>query len=207
MMKTKSVIMLGMGGHSLVSIDILMKAGYVVEGYVDIVERAENPLGLRYIGNDNYMLDHCAGDSIFIAIGSNLVRSLLFTKFCKDFNIVNAIHPNVSIGLGVSFGAGVFISSGSVINPMVKIGDGVICNTQTSIDHECSIDDFAHIAPGVVLCGGVKIGKNTFVGANSVIKEGIKIGANVVIGAGSVIVRDVADGHTVYGNPGKIRKS
>ena len=52
--------------------------------------------------------------------------------------------------------------------------------------------------------GNVIIGENSFIGANSVIKEGVKIGKNVGVGAGSVIIKDVEDGIKIVGNPGRI---
>jgi sugar O-acyltransferase (sialic acid O-acetyltransferase NeuD family) len=101
-------------------------------------------------------------------------------------------------------GEGVMIAANATINPLAYLGRGVICNTSSSIDHECIIGDFCHIAPNAVLCGNVKIGKGTFVGANSVIRQGITIGNNVTIGAGTVVIRDIPDNATVVGNPQRI---
>ena len=61
----------------------------------------------------------------------------------------------------------------------------------------------AHIAPGAVLLGKVEIGKNTLIGANSVIKEGVKISDNTIIGAGSVVINDIPENEIWAGNPAK----
>jgi sugar O-acyltransferase (sialic acid O-acetyltransferase NeuD family) len=98
------------------------------------------------------------------------------------------------------------ISPNVTINALAKIGIGAICNTYSIIEHECIIGDFAHIAPGAVLCGNVKVGENSFVGAKSVIRENITIGKNVIIGAGSVVVKDIPDNVKVVGNPARIIK-
>ena len=47
----------------------------------------------------------------------------------------------------------------------------------------------------------MEIRNNSFIGANSVIKNGIKIGENVTIGAGSVVLNDVKDNTVLFGNP------
>jgi acetyltransferase-like isoleucine patch superfamily enzyme len=57
------------------------------------------------------------------------------------------------------------------------------------------------IAANVAISGGVKIGKQCYIGSNSTIKEGICIGDNTLIGAGSVVIRDVPSHSTFAGNP------
>ncbi len=52
-----------------------------------------------------------------------------------------------------------------------------------------------------------RIGKNCFIGGESIILPGITIGDNCVIGAGSVVTRDVPPRSIVAGNPGKVIRS
>ena len=54
------------------------------------------------------------------------------------------------------------------------------------------------------MSGNVLIGKGSFIGANSVIKQGVKIGCNVIVGAGAVIIKDILDNTKVAGNQSKI---
>lgn len=49
-----------------------------------------------------------------------------------------------------------------------------------------------------------RIGKNCFIGGESLILPGITIGDNCVVGAGSVVTKDVPDRCIVAGNPAKI---
>jgi acetyltransferase-like isoleucine patch superfamily enzyme len=51
---------------------------------------------------------------------------------------------------------------------------------------------------------GVHIEAKAKIGANSTILPGVKVGKNSLIGAGSVITRDIAGGVIVAGNPAKI---
>ncbi len=50
----------------------------------------------------------------------------------------------------------------------------------------------------------VKIGKNCWIGANSVVVPGVIIGDNVVIGAGSVVTKDIESNVVAFGNPCRV---
>ena len=49
-----------------------------------------------------------------------------------------------------------------------------------------------------------RVGKNCFIGGESIVLPGVTIGDNCVIGAGSVVTKDVPDRCIVAGNPGRI---
>ncbi len=53
----------------------------------------------------------------------------------------------------------------------------------------------------------VDIGENVWVGGNAIICPGVKIGKNSVIGAGSVVVKDIPEGVLAAGNPCKVIRS
>ena len=141
----------------------------------------------------------------FIAVGDNAIRNRIYDQLAQQHLLpVNAIHSSAVIDSSASIALhGVMIAAHASINPLAKIGPGVICNTGCIIEHECVVGEFAHIGPGAVLCGNVQVGNGTFVGANSVIKQGITVGKNAMIGAGAVVVKEVAEGATVVGVPAK----
>ena len=200
----KPVAIVGYSGHAFVIIDILLNAGRLVTAYCDQEEKDFNPYHLTYLGKESEVVDKLKRFDFFACVGHNGIREKIHTNLSQYLgNPINAIHPSAVISASVKIGDGVMIAANATLNPLVQLGKGVICNTSTSIDHECVIGDFCHIAPGAVLCGNVEIGHGTFVGANSVIRQGIKIGHHVTIGAGTVVVKDVPDGATVIGNPAK----
>tara|TARA_B100000787_G_C16183699_1_gene293349 strand:- start:213 stop:401 length:189 start_codon:yes stop_codon:yes gene_type:complete len=55
----------------------------------------------------------------------------------------------------------------AVVNPGVSIKEGVIINTSSSIDHDCIIEDYAHISPNCSLSGNVSVGKFTHLGTGT----------------------------------------
>jgi sugar O-acyltransferase (sialic acid O-acetyltransferase NeuD family) len=201
------MILIGYSGHAFVVYGIMRSAGSPVTGYCDVAEKEYNPFNLPYFGSENSEkgLDALKQNGFFIAIGDNGLRNKVYTNLQqKQLTPSNAIHPSAVIDASVIIAEqGVMIAAHATINPLATIGTGAICNTGCIIEHECIVGEFAHIGPGAVLCGNVKIGAGSFVGANAVIRQGITIGNNAMIGAGSVVVKDVPDNCTVVGVPAK----
>jgi sugar O-acyltransferase (sialic acid O-acetyltransferase NeuD family) len=201
------MIVIGYSGHAFVACGILRAAGQPITGYCDKEEKTYNPFGLRYYGSEisGEALAAMVAHGSFIAIGVNSLRNGIYDELSiKHIRFFNAVHPSAVVDASalVTEG-GVMIAANVSINPLARIGTGVICNTSCIIEHECVVGDFAHIGPGAVLCGNVRIGKQSFIGANAVIRQGITIGNNATIGAGSVVVKNVPDNVTVVGVPAK----
>jgi sugar O-acyltransferase (sialic acid O-acetyltransferase NeuD family) len=206
-------IIIGYSGHAYVVLDILVSQHYPIIGYCDSTEKSYNPFNINYLGkeSDEGTLSILAENHYFVSIGDNYIRAKVLDKLTALFDnaALNVIHAKAVCSNLIEWHpqGGILVAANATINPLVKIGKGVICNTSCSIDHECILGNYVHIAPNAVLCGNVKVGDNSFIGANSVIKQGIIIGKNAIIGAGSVILNNVPDNVTIVGNPGKIIKS
>lgn len=99
------------------------------------------------------------------------------------------------------------IMQNAVVQSSSKIGKHCIINTSASIDHDCLIEDFVHISPNSALCGNVKVGEGTWIGAGSTIIPGVKIGKWSIIGAGSVVTKDIPDYSLAVGNRCRVIKS
>jgi sugar O-acyltransferase (sialic acid O-acetyltransferase NeuD family) len=201
------MILIGYSGHAFVVCGILKAAGKNVMGYCDMAEKEYDPFGLQYFGTENseHGLAAIKDHGYFIAIGDNNLRKKIYDSLQQNnLSSTNAIHPSAVIDSSASIAAqGVMIAANATVNPLASIATGAICNTGCIIEHECVVGEFAHIGPGAVLCGNVKIGEGTFVGANAVIRQGVTVGRNAMIGAGAVVVRDVPDNVTVVGVPAK----
>lgn len=53
---------------------------------------------------------------------------------------------------------------GSVVNAGARVGDHVILNTCSSVDHDCIVEDFVHVSPGAHLAGNVTVKEGCHVG-------------------------------------------
>jgi perosamine synthetase len=100
-----------------------------------------------------------------IGIGDNKLRYEV-EKNLQQLTIryTNAIHKNVYISKNVKIGIGNVLCSGASIGTSCVLGNHNIINTNSSIDHHCSIYDFVHVAPNCALCGNVNVQTGSFIG-------------------------------------------
>lgn len=201
------MILIGYSGHALVAAGILYLMERPVTFYCDEEEKSYNPLQIGYLGSEKNpsVSSKIQSGDFFIAVGDNSIRQKIALGLEKQGKYpLSVIHPSAIIDRSAIISEkGVLISSGVCINPFSKIMDSAILNTSSVIEHECVVGAFAHIGPGAVLCGNVKVGEGSFVGAGAVVRQNISIGKNVIIGAGSVVVKDVDDNECVVGIPSK----
>lgn len=185
----------GASGHGKVVKEILDDSGIEVKAFID-----DNPLLSDFFGLP--VLHKADGiEPIIVCVGKCDVRRQIVEHLNCMF--ATAIHSSAVVSPSAKIGEGTVVMQGSVIQADVTIGKHCIVNTKASIDHECEIEDFVHVAPGSTISGNVHIGSGTWVGAGTTVIQGIKIGKNCFIGAGSVIVKDVPDNTKGYGVPFK----
>jgi sugar O-acyltransferase (sialic acid O-acetyltransferase NeuD family) len=200
-----SVFVYGGGGHAKVVIDILERMKRVRVAFVvdDTSARAAKLCGYSVIGGRDALLGRRRRvESGIIAIGDNGARARVAAWLAEHgFRAASAIHPAAAIARGVEIGEGTAVMAGVVINSGTRVGAHAIINTGASVDHDCAIGDFAHIAPGCHLCGGVRVGAGTLLGVGTAVIPGVTIGADAVIGAGSTVLEDIPDGARVAGSP------
>lgn len=111
------------------------------------------------------------------------------------------IHATACIEPSAKISIGCHILAGAIIGAAARIGRQTILNTRSSVDHDCSLGDGVHIAPGATVCGEVTIGDRSFIGAGATVLPKLVLGTDVTIGAGAVVINDVPNGATLTGIP------
>ena len=194
---------IGTGGHAKVVIEIANKLSLVIDGLYDDDNKKLHKqfCDIEIKGNSDAVINSNA----IIAIGDNLIRRKIYRKLI-DISWKTLIHPSAIIACNVIINDGSLIVAGVIVQTGTNIGRHCIINTNVSIDHDCLINNFVHISPSATLCGNVKVGEGSFIGAGATIIPNINIGKWCVIGAGAVITKDVPDYSLVVGIPGKIIK-
>ena len=206
-MAADDLFVLGASGHGMVVCDIVGAArdGMRAVGFVDANPSLHGTrvLDLPVVGTIEEVASRGVRH-VAMGIGDNAARRRAFARVLElGLQPVTAIHPSAVVSAHATVGRGTVVMANATVNVAAEIGENAIINTASSIDHHCVIGAHAHIAPGAILAGNVRIGEETLVGAGAVVIPGVSIGARCVVGAGAVVTSDVPDGVTVAGVPAR----
>ena len=94
--------------------------------------------------------------------------------------------------------------AGCIFNPKSVIGGFTFFATGAQVEHDCLIDEFASISAGSITGGFVKLGKFSAITLGVTVIDRVEIGKNTVVGAGSLVVKSLPENVLAYGNPCKI---
>lgn len=202
---SKSIILLGSGGHAKVLLDCLHRLHCPLLGIVDPhLPTGSEWQGLTVLGDDNAVFNYPMTDIELInGIGSlpndKGVRACLYGLFSdQGYCFKTLVDPSAFIAASVELSAGVQVMAGAIIQAGAKIAENTIINSGAIVEHDCRIAQHVHIAPGAVLSGAVEVGNFVHIGTGATIIQGITIGSGCIIGAGSVITRNIACNQIVY---------
>lgn len=210
----KSIVIIGAGGfgrevHWLIKQINREKEEWNFLGYIDDnVEVGTEINGKKVLGNLDYLLNQKENLSVAIAIGNAKVRKQLVERLSKNQKLEypNLIAPDVYIDETVQLGKGNIITSGNILTVNIKIEDFNIINLSCTIGHDVEFDSFVTVYPCANISGNVDIAAECELGTNSCIIQGIKIGRETIIGAGAVVIRNIEGKCTAVGNPVRIIK-
>lgn len=107
----------------------------------------------------------------------------------------------VSIGKEVEIGPNNVICRGAMSDTVIE--DEVKTNSLVHIAHNCHIAAGTLIMASVSIAGGVRVGKQSWIGIGSTIRQKVHVGERAMTGLGSVVVKNIPDGETHVGNPAR----
>lgn len=162
-------------------------AGFIVLGSVDKLP--------EYSGKDI---------AIVWGIAFPTIKKKLFNRYQNlSFSFPNFISKNSWVSEEVIFGKGCIVYPGTTINYETVINDFVVINMNCSLGHNCFINAFSSLAPGVNLGGNTTVGNCVEVGIGASTIQGIIIEDNAIIGGQAMVVSNICHADIVVGIPAK----
>jgi UDP-3-O-(R-3-hydroxymyristoyl)-glucosamine N-acyltransferase len=80
------------------------------------------------------------------------------------------------------------------------IGENTKIYNLVHVAHDSKIGKNVFLTAGVIVCGRVKIGDNSYLGPNCTIKNGLFLDKNSKVSMGAVVTKNVKDNEVVTGN-------
>ena len=84
--------------------------------------------------------------------------------------------------------------------------DGVILYEGCTLSHDAEIGAYSFLSLRVAFGGYTRLGRNSFVGLNTTVKDDVVIGAYNIVGCGTNIIKSTEDYNVTIGNPGHSHK-
>ena len=208
------IVIYGSGGHGretayLIETLIAGGAPWQLVGFLDD-ERSRHGImvgGLPVHGGMEYLVRHSGECLVALGIGSPTVKQTIVDRihaYARGFPIL--VHPSVQLNDRITIKQGTQLHAGTIATVDIDIGAFVTCNRRVDISHDCTLDDFATIAPAVTLTGAVRVGTGADIGAAATCIPTVQIGAWSIVGAGAVVTRDVPAHSTAVGVPARVIK-
>lgn len=210
---TPKIAIFGASGFAREVADICLVTGCREIVFLDIKPIQKSYFGFNLIDETEAPVLAAQGWHFVIGIGDNTLRQKVFTKY-DNISFPNLIHPTATFG-GLQKSTiltekkGNIICAGTRFTNHITLGNFGIYNLNTTIGHDCTIEDFINLAPGVNISGNVHLEKGVYIGTNAAVLQGDKIdqkmqiGCHATIGAGAVVTSDVAPRTTVIGIPAR----
>ncbi|MFF7969738.1 NeuD/PglB/VioB family sugar acetyltransferase [Streptomyces sp. NPDC007905] len=141
----------------------------------------------------------CVGNPGDYAARARLVRRL---GLPAD-RYATVIHPTAAVSATSQVGPGSVLLAHCVLTAAVRVGAHVAVMPQAVLTHDDVVEDFATIASGARLGGGVRLERGAYVGSGALVREGTEVGAWSLIGMGSTVLGDVPPGEVWAGSPAR----
>ena len=165
-----------------------------------------------YIGKYNIIIE----DNIIIEAGVTIYENVTIRRgttiksgtilgadgfqYVRDREEIIKVEPAGELEIAEN----VVIHNNSVIDKGIFgktfIGENTKIYNLVHVAHDSKIGKNVFLTAGVIVCGRVKIGDNSYLGPNCTIKNGLFLDKNSKVSMGAVVTKNVKDNEVVTGN-------
>lgn len=89
------------------------------------------------------------------------------------------VHPRAYVADSATVGEGGMVMAGAIVDVRVTLADLVVVWPGACINHDSFIAENSFISPNVTVCGSVKVGRDSFIGAACVIADHLELPASM----------------------------
>ncbi len=170
----------------------------------DAYEKGDIINGAKIMGGIQDVNSHEKKLSLVLAFGKPETKKYI-SEIITNSNITYPVlvHPHAQIGNHeyVTIGEGTVLTAGTIVAVNVEIGRHVLVNFGSIIGHDVKIGDYTSIMPSVNVNGEVTVHEGVYLGVHSTLINQIEIGKNTTIGAGSVVFNSIRENCMAIGMP------
>lgn len=162
---TKSLLIIGAGGHGKVVKEIAEALGYTKIAFLD--DNSTEAIG-KIADSKAFVEEY---HEAFVGIGNNKFRGELLTRLEKEgLNIPVLIHPTAYVSKSAVIGQGTVVEPKAIVNANSKVGFGCIISVGSIVDHDAVLEDCVHVNAGAICKAGSFVVKETKLEAGQVVK-------------------------------------
>ena len=188
----------GFGRETAEAVRDLIGAGasWRLLGYLDDDPARSGSLvdGIRVLGSIRQLLDMPDARAVVCTgrPGNYVSRPRIVAELGLPADrFATIVHHAAVVSASSRVGPGSVILAHCTLTAAVTVGSHVAVMPQVTLTHDDVIEDFATVASGVCLGGGVRVGRSAYIGAGALVREGLTIGPYAMVGMGAVVTRDV----------------
>lgn len=205
--ESERFIMFGRGGTATDALEAVLALGHDLVGFVD--ETSDRPIPhllphLPVFRDPLQAIEATGTSTLFIAVGDNWARQSIFEKLETSLGgveFLTLVHPQASVGLGATIGAGSYVGPFARVGNMVRLGRGAAVRPYSVLGHESVFGDFCSFSAGAVTGGMVVGGSRVALGLNASVREKVRIGSGTVVGSHSFVNSDFGSNLVLVGSP------
>lgn len=206
----KKLAIFGTGGFAKELLDLALDQGYS-EIYFLEKDIKENQKLFGFSVLPERDLSKLIDTDFAIGIADPKIRKRIYGIY-SDLSYPNLVHSQATLGYGISEmleqSKGVVIAAGARVTNSCHFGDFIIVNFNSTIGHDCKLDSYVSIMPGVNVSGCVQLKTGVYIGTNATILPGSLdtpkiLGEYSVVGAGAIVLKATLADRTYIGAPAK----
>lgn len=208
----KKLIIFGTNGFAKEILDLALDQGYQDFFFLEKDQGVQEQTLLGFPIFPESHIQNFIDFDFAIGVAEPKIRKKIFELY-PYLNFPNLIHSQATLGFcikkQISESKGIIVAAGARVTNSSQIGNFVIISFNSTIGHDCILNDYVSIMPGVNISGCIHLKEGAYVGTNATILPGKapedlkKIGENSIIGAGALVLGDIAPNKIFIGSPAK----